>query len=495
MASEIHKEHSALESQSPHELFHFTKLDDSELSGDPNDFSASVGTLPLPDATAVSMANNNQTDGAPDQIEASEEKGTRRRGKNSRGPPKEETLYLRPSNQQGTLQNHEFTHKKEKRFHCSVCGKGFRNKVGLEGHKKKHSEGTEDEQSVCALCGEPFRLVEDLQKHLNEHIQGRKLMKMASEIHKEHSALEIQSPDELFQFTKLDDSELSGDPNDFSGSGGTLPLPDVTAVSMANNNQTDGAPDQIDTSEDEGTRRRGKNSRGHRQKKKRFTCAVCSKSLSSKQMLQYHELTPTGEKRFACRICGNVFARTSGLRQHELIHSVEKPFACRICGKSFAQRSHLSSHELTHTGEKPFACMICGKSFARRDLLRQHELIHNGKRQFACRICGKSFAQRSHLSCHKLTHTGEKPFACKICGKSFARGSSISSHQLTHTGEKRFHCSVCGRGFRSKVGFQGHTKQHSQVEQSVCALCNQPFRLEEDLEKHLKWHIQSGSLV
>ncbi|CAG0896393.1 unnamed protein product, partial [Cyprideis torosa] len=144
---------------------------------------------------------------------------------------------------------------------------------------------------------------------------------MASEIHKEHSALESQSPDELFHFTKLDDSEHSTDPNDFSGSGVTLPLPDATAVSMANNNQTDGAPDQIEASEDEGTRRRRKNSRGHRQKKKRFTCSVCSKSLSSKQMLQYHELNHTGEKGFACKICGKAFAQRITLRQHELIHS------------------------------------------------------------------------------------------------------------------------------------------------------------------------------
>ncbi|CAG0895155.1 unnamed protein product [Cyprideis torosa] len=140
---------------------------------------------------------------------------------------------------------------------------------------------------------------------------------MASEIHKEHSALERQSPDELFHFTKLDDSELSGDPNDFSGSGETLPLPDVTAVSMANNNQTDDTPNQIEASEDEGKRRRGKNSRGHRQKKKRFTCAVCGKSLSSKQMLQYHKLTHTGEKRFACRICGKSFARSDSLSTHQ----------------------------------------------------------------------------------------------------------------------------------------------------------------------------------
>ncbi|CAG0901687.1 unnamed protein product [Cyprideis torosa] len=412
---------------------------------------------------------------------------------------------------ESTFGSHKLTHTTEKRFNCSICGKGFRSKVGFQRHTEKHSK---EEQSACPL----------------------------------------QSADELFHFTKLGDSELSGDPNDFSGSGETLPLPDVTAVSMANNNQTDDAPDQIDTSEDEGTRRkrknsrghgqkkkrftcavcdasisrahshrgeaavsmannnqtddapdqidtsedegtrrRGKNSRGHGQKKKRFTCAVCGKSLSSKQMLQYHELTHTGEKRFACKVCGKAFTQRGTLRQHEFIHSGEKPFACRICGKSFSQSGRLSSHKLTHTGEKPFNCRICGKSFAQKSHLSTHKLTHTGEKPFACRICGKSFAQSGDLSSHELTHTGEKPFSCRICGKAFVQRSNLSRHKLTHTGEKRFHCSVCGRGFRSKVGFQGHTKKHSQLEQSVCALCNQPFRLEEDLEKHLKWHIQSGS--
>ncbi|CAG0895387.1 unnamed protein product, partial [Cyprideis torosa] len=144
---------------------------------------------------------------------------------------------------------------------------------------------------------------------------------MASEIHKEHSALESQSPDELFHFVKLDDSEHSTASNDFSGSGGTLPLPDVTAASMTNNNRSRGTSVQIEASGNEGTVRKGKISRSHRQHNKRFTCAVCGKSLCTKQALQSHEFTHTGEKLFGCM----------------------------ICGKAFAQRSHLSSHNLTHT--------------------------------------------------------------------------------------------------------------------------------------------------
>ncbi|CAG0895156.1 unnamed protein product [Cyprideis torosa] len=285
---------------------------------------------------------------------------------------------------------------------------------------------------------------------------------MASEIQKEHSALESQFPDELFHFTKLDESEHSTDPNDFSGSGGTLPLPDVTAVSMANNNQTDGAPDQIDTSEDEGTRRKGKNSRGHRQKKKRFTCAVCGKSLSSKEMLQYHEFTHTGEKRFACKICGKAFALRGTLQWQCIQPRIDTHRRETLCLHNLwkiirAENLFILSQAYTHWKET--LCL--------QDLWKI--------------IC----TEQQFIQAQAYTHW--------VCGKSFAHNQTLSAHKRTHTGEKRFHCSVCGRGFRSKVGFQGHTKKHSQEEPSVCALCNQPFRLEEDLEKHMKWHIQSDS--
>ncbi|CAG0880910.1 unnamed protein product [Cyprideis torosa] len=254
---------------------------------------------------------------------------------------------------------------------------------------------------------------------------------MNAEVEKEPSDFEVPRADDGYALSKFDGIEALTDHNEFSESGETGPLTEIVPGSMDKKNQTSVASDQIEVSEDEDTVRKGKNSRGHSQQKKRFTCAVCGKSLSTKQHLQCHELTHTGEK----------------------------PFACKTCGKSFARKHHLSTHKLTHTGEKPFAC----------------------------RICGRSFALSSSLSSHKLTHTGEKPpFICSVCWKGFNRLSNLRRHEFTHKKEKRFHCSFGGDGSRSKAGVHSHEKKHSEGIHSTCALCDQPFGLVEDLEKHLK---------
>ncbi|CAG0901592.1 unnamed protein product [Cyprideis torosa] len=135
--------------------------------------------------------------------------------------------------------------------------------------------------------------------------RGSDFLRMNSAVEKEPSGVEIRRPDDGFALPKFDGMEILTGHQGFPESGKTMPLADIIVPGYTkNDNETGGASDQIEGSEDEGTVLKGKNSRGHCKQKKRFTCGVCDKSLSTKQNLQSHEFTHTGQKPFACRICG-----------------------------------------------------------------------------------------------------------------------------------------------------------------------------------------------
>ncbi|CAG0898814.1 unnamed protein product [Cyprideis torosa] len=111
---------------------------------------------------------------------------------------------------------------------------------------------------------------------------------------------------------------------------------------MDNKNQTSVASDQIEVSGDEGTVRKGKNSRGHCKQKKRFTCGVCGKSLSTKRNLQSHEFTHTLDKPFACNTYA--FRSKSGLHYHQKKHSEGIQSVCALCDQPFRLVEDLEKH-------------------------------------------------------------------------------------------------------------------------------------------------------
>ncbi|CAG0902000.1 unnamed protein product [Cyprideis torosa] len=249
---------------------------------------------------------------------------------------------------------------------------------------------------------------------------------MNSEVEKEHSAFEILGEDDGYALPKFDGIEVLTDHKESTESGQTAPLTNIVPGSMENKNQTSVASDPIEW-------------------KKRFTCGVCGKSLSTKRNLQ----------------------------THEFIHSGEKPFACRICGKSFAQSGHLTRHKLSHTGEKPFPCRICGKSFAQCDGFRSKTGLHN----------------------HGKKHSEGNQFVCVLCEQPFRLVEDLETHLKWH---------IESDGFRSKSGLNYHERKHSEGDQSTCALCESPTKktsasiarfVEMDLEASRDLTITKGSTL
>ncbi|XP_070071457.1 zinc finger protein 239 isoform X3 [Drosophila takahashii] len=191
-----------------------------------------------------------------------------------------------------------------------------------------------------------------------------------------------------------------------------------------------------------------------------FQCLQCSRILTSKENLQGHLRTHTGERPFKCSKCPKSYTRSSGLKNHLPVHSGERPFKCKHCSTTYVYRSDFRVHLRTHTGERPFKCSHCPKSFTTSSNLIVHLRIHTGERPFKCSQCPKSFAQSSSLSNHLRTHTGERPFKCSQCLQSFTHNSVLKAHLRTHTGERPFKCSHCPKSFTRSASLTEHLRTH-----------------------------------
>ena len=53
---------------------------------------------------------------------------------------------------------------------------------------------------------------------------------------------------------------------------------------------------------------------------------------------------------------------------------------CSECNKTFASKQNLDVHFRTHTGEKPYACTVCGQKFNTKGNVTQHMKVHTGEK-------------------------------------------------------------------------------------------------------------------
>ncbi|XP_055714159.1 zinc finger protein 501-like isoform X2 [Phlebotomus papatasi] len=215
-----------------------------------------------------------------------------------------------------------------------------------------------------------------------------------------------------------------------------------------------------------------------------YLCSTCGKSFKTRQRLQNHIITHTGEKKFSCSICSKRFAIANSLKNHMRIHTGDKPYKCSTCGLCFSQRNVLVCHSRLHTGEKPFTCEICQKKFRQNATLKTHMAIHTGK-SIECPDCKKTFSRMSFLHVHRRKHTGEKPYACDRCPNRYRQKCHLAQHMDTHDGVK-YQCLICKKDYSKKWSLKIHMISiHSDGSRFKCD-CGLSFVRRDKYRKHMK---------
>lgn len=158
----------------------------------------------------------------------------------------------------------------------------------------------------------------------------------------------------------------------------------------------------------------------HKRRHLKVICEVCSRELSSKENLKYHQISSKHGK-FALK-------------------SDEKKFSCNQCDKVYLMKKQLHEHQRnTHVEQKFLTCKICGKIYANRDSLRYHMAIHRYRKMFECDLCGKTYPRKKSLYYHlKNIHKDQDVF-CTLCPKKFNKIDDLFQHRKQHvkTGIKK----------------------------------------------------------
>ena len=77
--------------------------------------------------------------------------------------------------------------------------------------------------------------------------------------------------------------------------------------------------------------------------------------------------------------CPKRCATKQDLDRHLRSHSGEANLVCQICNRTFVHRKTYTNHVRKHLGIKPYHCNLCNKNFGALNTLKKHQSSHQRK--------------------------------------------------------------------------------------------------------------------